>query len=602
MNNVIALFKAHKVIVVIVIAALGWGGYKFVKSRNSSEEQTRYVLASVERGTIVSSVSGSGQVSASNELELKPKASGDLVYVNAIQGQEVKAGTLLFQVDTKDVQKSIRDAQTSFETTRLSLEKSQQPPDTLSLLQAEHSLQQSIESKSSAEDDLTKAYEDGFNAVSNAFLDLPDVISGLNDILYGSTTLGGSSQWYLNYYADAVKDIDLKALQYRDETDRAYKKARSSYDASYASFRTMSRFSDSETINASINQTYDTARLISEAVKSTNNLIQFYKDKRSEAGLKSATIADTHLSSLNAYTGTTNSLLSSLLSSQRTIENDKQSIVNAERSITEKTASLAKLKAGTDPLDLRSQELGLRQKQNALADAKEKLADYSVRAPFDGIIAAVNVIKGDSVGSGTSLAMLITKQQIADVTLNEVDVAKVKVGQKVTITFDAIEQLSLTGSVLAVDTIGTTSQGVVSYTARIGFDTQDTQVKPGMTVSATIITDVKTDVLTVLNSAVKTQGTNQYVEVLDGALSANQPAQGVVSATPPRRVTVQTGVSNDTVTEIVSGLSEGDQVVSRTIASSAVSQQNNSTSGGNRTFSGAGVFGAPTGAVRVQGR
>ena len=102
--------------------------------------------------------------------------------------------------------------------------------------------------------------------------------------------------------------------------------------------------------------------------------------------------------------------------------------------------------------------------------------------------------------------------------------AKVKVGQKVTLTFDAIEDLSITGEVAEIDTLGTVSQGVVNYAVKIVFDTQDERVKSGMSVSAAIITDVKQDVLLVPNAAVKSND-EQYVEVLENNIPRNQTVE-----------------------------------------------------------------------------
>ena len=64
------------------------------------------------------------------------------------------------------------------------------------------------------------------------------------------------------------------------------------------------------------------------------------------------------------------------------------------------------------------------------------------------------------------------------------DFLTIKVGDKATLTFDAVTDLSISGQVAEIDTVGTVSQGVVSYALKIAFDTQDTRVKPGMTVSA----------------------------------------------------------------------------------------------------------------------
>jgi hypothetical protein len=166
---------------------------------------------------------------------------------------------------------------------------------------------------------------------------------------------------------------------------------------------------------------------------------------------------------------------------------------------------------------------------------------------------------------------LVTQQKLAELSLNEVDVAKVKVGQKATLTFDAIEDLSLTGVVAEVESLGTVSQGVVSYKVKINFDTQDEQVKSGMSVSAAIIIDVHQDVLTVPNAAIKNQGTTYYIETLNNPSAEVAGVQGVTSASAPQQQTVEVGLADDTSTEIILGLQEGDHVISRTITTKATS-------------------------------
>jgi HlyD family secretion protein len=229
--------------------------------------------------------------------------------------------------------------------------------------------------------------------------------------------------------------------------------------------------------------------------------------------------------------------------------------------------SLSKLQTGSDPLDIQSQQLAVQQRVNALTDARETLADYTVRAQFDGVITSVSVHVGDVASSGAAIATLVTQQQVATISMNEVDVAKVAVGQKVNLTFDAVSDLSMTGSVAEIDAIGTVSQGVVTYNVKIGLDMQDERVKPGMSVSAVIVTNVHPDVLTVPNVAIKSQGTSYYVEIIDQPGSAISGSQGVTAITPPRQQSVEIGLANDTSTEIISGLSEDTQVVMRTISS-----------------------------------
>ncbi len=578
----------------IVMAVFGFG-YWAVGAWTSDSGEPRYVLAAAEKNTIIVSVTGSGQVSASSQVDIKPKVSGDVLSVGVTEGQQVKSGALILRLDDREAQKAVRDAVSNLESAKLSLAKLKKPADVLSITQAENSLERAKDSKLDSETDLKKSYDDGFNAVSNAFLDLPDVISSVYDLLYSSSPSLGSSQWNLDYYTNAAAQYDNRAYDYRDDADLKYKLARKNYDAAFASYKSVSRFSASSTIEEVIAEAYETTKNLAEAVKSANNLIQFYQDKLIEKNRTPHTLSDTHLTQLNSFTQETNGHLGTLLSAVNAIKNNKSAIQEAERTIIESTQSLNKLKAGTDDLDLQSAELTVKQRENALADARDQLNDYYVRAPFDGTIANVTVKKFDSAGSGSVVATLITKQQFAEISLNEVDAAKIKVGQKATLTFDAIEDLSIAGQVAEVDAIGTVSQGVVTYNVKVAFDTQDDRVKGGMTANAAVIIDMKTNILSVPSAAVKTQGEQTYVQILEGT-TGEKNNQGVTSKNTPSQQIVETGISNDTLVEIVSGLHEGDQVVVRTTNTSVA-----------QTSAAPSLFGAPSarntgGAVRTTTR
>ena len=187
--------------------------------------------------------------------------------------------------------------------------------------------------------------------------------------------------------------------------------------------------------------------------------------------------------------------------------------------------------------------------------SSELFAEAAADALADAGLSPADIDEVVLVG-GSAIATIVTKQQIAELSLNEVDAAKIKLGQKAIMTFDAIDGLEITGRVADLDTIGTVSQGVVTYNFKIVFDTQDSRVKSGMSVNATIITDSKTDVLSIANSAVKTDANGgYYVQTLD-------------AAGQPQARTVQIGLANDTSMEITSGLSEGEIIVTQTVSSS----------------------------------
>ncbi len=518
------MVKKHKIISVVLAVIILSGGYYAYSKLTGNSGGTQYVFAIVEKGTLVSSVSGSGQVSASNQLDIKASASGNIVYVGVKSGQYVGAGTLLAQIDDRDAQKAVRDAKTSLESAQLSYD------------QIVGSINGIRGLKEKNQENLNKAYDDGFNVVASAFSGLPDIMTGLSSILTNRDY--DQSQWNLDYYVDAVKLYYEDISIVRDETYQNYQAARDAYDQNFSDYKLISRSSDEVKIEAMIDQTYETSKLVSGAVKSAGNLIQVYKDKLTETGHQPKSLADSHLSSLNGFVSKVNGYIQSLNSAENAIQDNKEALINTE-------------------FDIRSQEIQLNKAKDSLTDAQSKLADYYIRAPFSGIIAKVNVKVGDS-SSGSVIATLITQQKIAGISLNEVDVSKIKLGNKTTLTFDAVSDLNITGEVSEIDSIGTISQGVVTYNVQIAFDTQDDRVKSGMSVSAAIITDTKQDVLLVPNSAVKSQGGAYYVEMPDSTTPVRQP--------------VEIGASNDTMTEITSGLKEGDSIITRTITASTQSQ------------------------------
>lgn len=627
---IIKLFKQifrKKLLAGISLVLIATGGYFGYQGLNKDNNATRYVTAAVEKGTLIISLSGSGQVSASDQVDIKPKVSGDVVYVGVENGQEVKTGTLLVQIDSRKAQKAVNDAETSLETAKLELEESLQPADAYSLMQAENALvqakdnltklkftqeskrQDALDTIKKAEDNLEKAYEDGFNTMANAFLDLPTLITGFRNILYSygiakSEITVSNYSWNISVLKNSVDYEDRYQLEkFISSAETNYKTARTKYDENFENYKNASRYSDKEIIEALLNETLETTKAMAEAVKSENNMLDYWVDCRSDKDWPIYSKVTEYQSNLNTYTSKTNSHLSSLLSVQRTIEDNKESklkaerdlremdqnnpldLAAAERSVKEKEESLAKLKADPDDLDIRAKKIAIQQKEDVLLDAQQSLADHYIRAPFDGIIANLNVKKGESVSSN-AVATLITKQKIAEITLNEVDIAQIKTGQKVNITFDAVENLNITGEVVELDTLGAVSQGVVTYGVKIAFDTQDERVKPGMSLSANIITEAKQDVLMVQSSAIKQQGDISYVQLADNAIVESNPAATNISGTiipvsSLRTQQVQVGSSNDTMTEIIDGLKEGDIVITQTITSnSASTQSQRSTSGG----------------------
>jgi RND family efflux transporter MFP subunit len=232
----------------------------------------------------------------------------------------------------------------------------------------------------------------------------------------------------------------------------------------------------------------------------------------------------------------------------------------------------------------------------SLADYRNTQADASKRkvtVPISGTINEINIKNGDDLSrtssNNTTNAPIIIgdlKTLKALVEVNEVDISKISIGQKVMLKFDALDSLTVSGKVEKVDALGTVTQGVVTYNVTISFDTLDERIKPQMSVSSSIITDVRQDVLIVPSSAVKNEGNSNYVELLNNG------------KTPEQKV-VQIGGSNGADTEIVSGINVGDKVVTQTINSNLSNSSQNSNSGAGLRIPG--VTGG-SGGLRTFGR
>jgi len=354
----------------------------------------------------------------------------------------------------------------------------------------------------------------------------------------------------------------------------------------------------SETVSPSISgQVYDLSVQYGDKVEKGQTLFKIKNDQLD------VTVSQAYASYLQAKesvsTGEYN--VSKAQSDQTTVNDDSKS------TDSDKAAAAEKVRSAESSL-----ELAKINQDNAYSNYKlqKKNADLrTVTAPIDGTITTLGIKNGDQLGSSSgsssgstssssssssasssssSIVIADLGSMKASVSINEVDATQVKADQKANMTFDAISGLTLTGKVERISTIGTETSGVVTYPATIIFDSIDEKVKPQMSLTATITTDVKQDVLMAPNAAVKTSGDTRYVQIMENG--------------SPKQQDVEVGVSNDTYTEIKSGVKESDTVVTQTVSSSS-SAKGATTATGNssglnlRSLSGGSGFsgGPPAG-------
>jgi RND family efflux transporter MFP subunit len=233
----------------------------------------------------------------------------------------------------------------------------------------------------------------------------------------------------------------------------------------------------------------------------------------------------------------------------------------------------------------KNQEAVIAQAQASINNSwlEYQLTSSIITAPTDGTITSLMFTDGMSIGSldtgNTSSNQKVATVEtqgtpIVSVNLSEIDVSKVQIGQKATITLDSISDKTFTGVVTGVDRIGTTTSNVTQYPSIIKLDSNSNQILPNMSVTANIIISSKNDVLLVPSSAVQTQDGVSAVEVLQN---------GQI-----RYIPVEIGLTSDSQSEIISGLEEGEVVVTGNITSSSQNQNGGANSPFTRT--GGGVF------------
>lgn len=225
-------------------------------------------------------------------------------------------------------------------------------------------------------------------------------------------------------------------------------------------------------------------------------------------------------------------------------------------------------------------------------------ADGTVTASASGTVSDMVLVTGTVISSssssaagtgnsGTKVATVVTSAlPTATFALAEQDVARVTPGQKATITFDSLSGQTFTGTVIGVNQSGTVSSGVTTYPLVVQLDSQNSDILPNMTANVSVILKTKDNVLLVPSTAVKTNAAGgDYVQVLRNG--------------QPQDITVTVGDASDSQTEIVSGLTDGQSIITATITASTNTSSSSSLFGGFRLGGGLNGGTRSSGTIRT---
>jgi RND family efflux transporter MFP subunit len=522
--------KRHKKISITILIVCIIAIYGIVRNSGSTISETHYVFAKAQKSNVTISVTGSGQVSALDQIEIKSEVSGTIDYVATKEGDTVKKGQVIAHVENTDAKRSVSNAELSLTNAETAFSK------------AERTYKNQLGQSQTSPSDLEQSLDNGYTAVANAFIDLPKIFMDVSEIFYEPT-----NSPYFNDLSVRSAGGDL-GIEYKYEAGRAFDSAQKEYDTVFKEYKNMPANPSKSQIVTLISDTHSLVKNLSSALNATHNTIDYLSD-RIMTNVPNEITTDKNI--ISSYVSKTTGHMTKLSSSLTEIENAEDSATNAE-------------------LSLKSAELSLNQAQDSLKDAKETLYNHTITAPFDGVISKIPVEADDKISNSASIATIITKAMKVSISLNEVDAAKIKVGDKAILTFDAIDNLSINGTVDRIDVVGTVNNGVVSYTADISFDGNDDRIKAGMTTNVSISTGSVSDVLAVSSAAISSHDGKSYVLVPVSATTEKSTAD----KSSLKEVEVQTGLSGDELTEITGGLSEGETYVSGTQTKTANDSSN----------------------------
>jgi HlyD family secretion protein len=545
---------------------------------------TAVATATITRGELIQSVSGSGQVKPAQDTSLNFSTSGIVAQVLVKEGQLVQQGARLATIDTTDLDQQVLQAAANLKSAQAALSALKDGPKETDIRAAKAQLetaqiqlkqQQQGNARSS---DITSARAQ----LRAAQADLATLKNPGPDDLSAAQLRVGQAQASLQNTRDGDSAAKTRAELDLSRSTATLTQAQSRYASASQNWHYVQ-----DTGRDPVNPSKTNAQ--GKAVPNTLNDAQRqqYYDTfvQAEAALRSA--EDGVTQSQIAYDSARQKEAADvplaeqqLADAQRQLDAlqhpTPQKLAAAEAKLAQAQAQLSQLSGGTAN-DIAISQSALEQRQAALdallappaakdlaqaeanvAQAEANLARAKINrqlselvAPFSGTIATVGIKRGDTVGgTGSQTVAIYMVDESAfhvDVNISEADLANLRVGQAAKIELDALPGQQLDGSLDYIAPTGTTQQNVTTYLARVTLKPDGQQLRAGLSAAVSIITDQRKDVLLVPNGAIQETDNGPQVELRNG--NETKPAP------------IKIGLAGDSFTEVTTGLKEGDVVM-----------------------------------------
>jgi len=532
-----------KKIIIIVSIIIVLIGIYFAYQGIFGQKEPDYTTVLVSKGEVVQDVSVTGTVISARQIDLQFENSGKIKTIEKEVGDSVLAGQVLMRLDTAELNAQLRANQAALEIAQAKLAQTlagarsediqvYQSAVDKAEVDVENKKQALIDVQTDADNDLNEAYQDALDAVKTAYTVSHQALL-ITFAEIRQNYFNSSSQLAFNVRdKESIAKNDLSSAEnYLDIAE-----ANSTYD----------------NIDTALSK-------MKIAVDSIRDALSYFRSALDDPSI-SGSVSSTDETNIDTERSNIDSELVNLTSSEQKIDSteiDNQTNINtaqanletAEAALEKSRDELALKEAGPRQVDIDLAEAEVRQAQANVLQMMEKINKAILKAPVDGVITAVEKEPGEiAQANSVVISMINTGRFQVEVNVSETEIAKVKLGNKVLMTLDALgPDEEFTGQIIKIDPAETVISGVIYYKATSVFDTEDERIKSGMTVNLDIRTDAKENVLYLPYYVIKERNGEKYVLVLeDGEIT--------------ERV-VKTGLEGETRVEILEGVEQGESVV-----------------------------------------
>lgn len=513
-------------LLVILAAACSPGG--------ADQDQEAVETVTVERGSIVTSITAVGSIQPGVEVGLSFELSGRVTEVLVAEGQQIKRDTALARLDTSDLDLQTKSVSASLTAVQAQLDQLLAGPRPEDVRAAEGQ----VASAQAALDQSLAQLEQVITATGES-----EVVVAQANVDSARSRVTQLERQLLQAQAQdptpevTVAEIALERAKItRDETQDEYNKA-------------LDRPWEDQSIRDSWAKQLEQAQLSHQQAQAQLESAQDgLRAHEISLLVLQAQIADAR-SAVSAAEAQLASAIAGREPTRRSAEANVAAAM-AQRDIAQ--AQLDALLAGATESEIAIAQANVDQAQTSVDSVKLSIERATLYAPFEGTIASLDVALGQSVNPQLPVITLVDNRHLSiEADVDEVDIGWLQSGQSVEITLDAFPDRMLTGSVVAILPSGVLDMGVVSYKVTIALDTTELPLRPGMTANTEIVREQADDVIVVPNRAI-------WIDSKSG-----QPFVERVDGDETTIVYIKQGISNEEVSEVVSGLAAGDQLLVR---------------------------------------